>query len=255
MEMIAILRVLQRHRLLALAGLPLAALVGLALMYQVSLFPPGLASKDHASGVATQRLLIAAADAPSFGLGTDITGTLAGRAVLLGDLMSTDAVRADIARRAGLTPSELAIIGPSQGKPPLEISLAVAATEVANATTEPYLIAVSADGTIPIISMSVAAPNAAGAARVADAAAASLLQVMKDKTKGAPGLQIERLGLPQAKTIVDGPRKVMGVAAAFVFMVLWCSGIVLCTGLLRQWRRRHPATAAATAAGLPAAGA
>jgi hypothetical protein len=47
MEIVSILWVLRRHRLLVAAGVALTVLVGLVMAYQVSFLPPSLASKQR----------------------------------------------------------------------------------------------------------------------------------------------------------------------------------------------------------------
>jgi hypothetical protein len=57
LELISILRVLRRHRLLVGAGVALAVFVAMLASYQVSFFPPKLGSRVKTSGTATARVI------------------------------------------------------------------------------------------------------------------------------------------------------------------------------------------------------
>jgi hypothetical protein len=242
-EIIGILRLLERHRLAVLLGLPLAALIGLTMVYQVSLFPPGLASRQTTSVAAAQRVLIAAPDQPTFGLDAithGTLGTLPSRAILIADMLSADAVSDEIARAVGIDPKQLTVLGPAMGKPPLEIALAEAATEAAAAPTGPYLLMASADGHIPIISLTASAPDNATALRLTAAATTSIRRIIKARSGTTAPLSAEPLGVPFSKAIVDGPHKSMGLGAALVFFIFWCSAITLISGLAARRRTRLP---------------
>lgn len=246
MELISILRVLQRHRIAVAFGVPLAVLVGLTMIYQVSLFPPGLASRQTVSVAAAQRVLIAAPDQPTFGLDADTHRTLPSRAILLADMLSADGSTAQIARAAGIDPEQLTVLGPAMGAPPLEIAVAVAATEAASVPTGPYLLTATADGHLPVIALRASAPDRATALRLTRAATASLRTIIKDRSGEIEPLTAQPLGVPFSKAIVDGPRKAMGVGAAIIFLLIWCSAVTLIAGIAerrRRTRRLDPAWA------------
>ena len=240
MEIVAVLRVLRRHRLLVAAGALPALLVALSLQFQLSLMPPGLASKERQYGVATSRVLLSAPAAPAFDLDSEITDTLGVRARLLADLMATDDVRAKIAARAGVEADQLAVMGPAMGPPKVLVPLAVSATEASVSAREPYVVLVSVQEQVPIISLRGAAPDEAAAARVVDATAKSLEQLISDRSAGGSALRVEALGPAAGRTIVEGAKPVAAVIAAILVFALWAAAVVVVSGLARYWRASHP---------------
>ena len=105
---------------------------------------------------AQMRLLLDAPEQPpAADLDSGVAETLGLRAGLMADLLATDSIRAEIARGSGIAPAELAMLPPASAAPSLPVTLAVAATEAARATTEPYALAIAADHTIPIVSFPV----------------------------------------------------------------------------------------------------
>jgi hypothetical protein len=238
MEIVSILRALGRHRLLVAAGVFGAVFIGLVLAYQVSLFPPKLVSRQHPAGVATARVLLAARTESTFDLESKVTETLGARAFVLADLLATDVSRAQIARTAGLEPGQVAVMGPSMGPPKLEIPLAVDAAEAAATGSEPYMLNVTATGNDPIVSIRATGPNAAAAARVADAASSGLDELIASKSVGTPDFVVERLGPAVGKTVIVGPQHAVAVMVVLVLLSLWCAAIVVVAGLARRSRGR-----------------
>jgi hypothetical protein len=244
MEIVAILRALSRHRILVAAGAVLAVVIGLRLAFDVALSPPALHSKRFVSGTATGRVLITARKEPTADLKlSDVSGTLGVRSILLADLLSTDATRAAIARGAHVAPDQLAVITPAMGPPPIDIPLAQRAGEAAATPGVPVSVVVAAPGDIPIITLTVGAPDTATAARVVDSATRALQGLIASKSRHGPALALLRLGPPFRKSIVTGSSPVAGAIAAVVLFLVWCAGIVLVAGVARR-RREHRAAEA-----------
>jgi hypothetical protein len=251
MEIVSILRILRRHRIAVAFGVPLAVLLGLSMVFQLSLFPPHLGSRQTVSSASTQRVLISAPDLPNVALDSDSHHTLPTRTLLLANYLATDVADEQVARDAGIPSRELTVDVPAMSKPPLEIALAVQATDVATAPTGPYLLTAAADGKVPIITLTGSAPTAAVANKIAQAAIAGLRRTIDAKSGAGPALLVQPLGQPVAKPIFAGPKKVMGAGGAFMFFIFWCSGIVLVGAALRrretrrQQQRWQPAAGAA----------
>src|SRR3954452_2636151 len=103
MEIISILRVLRRRWLLVLLGVPLALFVGISAVYHASLKAPHLTSRQVTGGVAVGRTLLTMNTSPSFALSdTEAPMTLPQRADMLSNVLSDDALRTEVARRAGV---------------------------------------------------------------------------------------------------------------------------------------------------------
>ena len=237
MELVDILRVLARHRLALVLGLLLAAVAGVAVQYRVTISPPALGERVSTSSSAQARLLLDAPEEPPIvDLDSGVATTLALRAGLLADLLATDRVRAGIARRIGVAPSELAVLGPAGDPPTIRVPLAVAAADAARVTHEAYVLSVAADTSIPIVSFSAAAPDATTARRIVAAAASSYEALVTSSAAHRSRLSVERLGPIRTSTTIDRPHPAFGIAAGIALFALWSGGIVLLVGLMRAWR-------------------
>lgn len=239
MEIVSILRVMRRHRLLIAAGLPIALLIALSMLYKLSFLPPKLGSKDVVTATAATRVLVNQPDLSTFTLDSDSHQTLPTRAIFLADYLMTDVARVEIAHDAGVDPDGLTILGPDAGPSPLEISLATAATEAAGTPTGPYLLTASADGHIPIITLRGSAPDTETAIRLTTAANRTLRRTIAAKSGLTPGLTTDRLGTPTAKLVVTGPKKAMALVSALLFFTFWTSAIIIFFAL-RTRRRPEP---------------
>ena len=119
MELVAMLRVLWRHRLLVVVAALIAVLVGLAVAYRIG-FPAKLESRRYDVGLGTVTALV---DTPSSQIvdlggktGADI-GTLSARASLLANLMTSSPIKDEIASRAGVAPDKLIALSPAAALP------------------------------------------------------------------------------------------------------------------------------------------
>jgi hypothetical protein len=248
-ELIGILRVLRRHRILAALGIVPALLAGLTVLYHVALMPPKLESRATTVGTASARVLLGAHEQPTPHLEASMNESLGTRGLILADLMATDDTRARIARGAGLPSKDaVAVYGPSNGAPPVAVPLATKATEAAGLSSEPYRLTVSTDGRVPIITLRATAADAAAAAAVVESAAAALEDLLPRGTAERPGLLLDRLGPAVGTTRTDRPKAPVAILGALAVFLLWCGAIVLVAGLARHRRgqrvphavARHP---------------
>jgi hypothetical protein len=236
-EVIDMLRVLARRRAALALALLFSIVVGVMVQYQVSLSPPGLSERVTTAHAAQTRVLLdAPEEPPTIDLDSPVADTLGLRAGLLADKMATDQVRSEIARRAGIEESELAVLPPASAPPPLPIPLAVAAADAARLTSEPYALSIAADPTVPIVRFVAGAPDTESAGRIANAAAASYEALVADGVNREFRLSVERLGHARTITTVDRMPIVVGPAVAIVLFALGAASIVLLAGIGRAWR-------------------
>jgi hypothetical protein len=242
-ELVDIGRVLVRQRLGLAVALVLAVLAGLAANYHISLSPLGLSERVSTSSAAHTRVLLDAPEQPpTVDLDSGVADTLGLRAGLVADLMATDTTRAAIAKRSGIAPSDLAVLSPASGAPPLPIPLAVEAADAARLTSEPYVLSIAADPKIPIVSFSVAAPDVTAARRIARAATDSYKEIVASGANRTPKfrLSVVDLGVIRTTTTVDRPSKVIGLAAAIAIFLLTSAVLVLVAGMrARLSGQRH----------------
>lgn len=235
MPIATILFKLSRKRLLVAGAAFLGLLAGTVVAFRITL-PPKLESRQYQVGTATTRILI---DTPSSQvIALDPTGidTLAARANLVANLMVDGAVKTAIAQRAGVRPSQL--VGTAQS----------AASQLPNPAPKPrgYVLTtrVTTDtggNQLPIVEIGTQAPDASGAARLADAAVAGLqdylnLQAAHERVPGARRLQVTALGPAQAIEVVRGPRKLVAVGLGVFVFLLGCAAILVVPALRHDWR-------------------
>jgi hypothetical protein len=249
MGAVAILRELWRHRVVLLLAVPLAILVGLSVGYRI-MFPLKLESRRYDVGIAAATALV---DTPSSqvvalgGKGLTDAATLPARAVLLANLLATSPLREDIARRAGVPPRLLIATAP----PPSDGGGAAAAAQsdrlATGASVGPddpraSVLKLGTDITLPMIAVDARAPDAATAARVANAAVAALKSYLDSviSVEGVPTqrrLVVKQLGPAQSATAHRGPSPLLGVLATIAVLGVVCAGILLIGALARDWRR------------------
>jgi hypothetical protein len=246
MELLHILRALVRMRLLVCAGLLLAAAIGLMLAFEVSLAPPALVSRATLTGVAAAHVqidtgpsLIASGDSDEFPV-------LEKQAGLLADLMASRRVEADIARRAGVVPAALLVVGPSMLRPLMPSPLAVSAAQAAAIAPEPHVLRIDAIGSTPLLRLTATAPSAAAARRLADAGIAGITAAATGLgTPGAQRLVVRRLGPTRVAGMRSASKLPMAAAAATVLFAMWCGGLIVLSGVIRRRRRAAARTTAA----------
>jgi hypothetical protein len=238
MDTVTILRELWRRPLyLGIVGV-IALLAGILVMFQL----PSFQSRSYDVGAATGHVLI---DTPSSQVvdvapkGADTTGN---RADLLASLMVEGGLKADIARYAGLKPSQLTSVTDAFTDPTSGASPAASAPSGPKAfvlTTQ--VLTNSAGDELPIIEVDAQAPTDAMAARLVQAAVTSLRAYLNStaalqRVPDADRLQVNSLGPPQATTEVRGPSKVIALIVILVVFLLGCAGILGARALVRGWR-------------------
>jgi hypothetical protein len=234
MELFAALDILRGRKLSVVIAAIISALIGLAFAFHVSISPPGLKSRSGHAGAATARLIVNTPRSVVADLDPNGFGSLPTHAQLLGDVLASTVVRDDIAKRAGIPASSLAVLPPSVD--------GVIQTELETTVTPPVgaaTLAVSTSSTLPVISIKVHAATPDLAASLADAAVASLESYVKSVGTAQailPGHRpvITSLGVAQGSTTETGLPPVIGVIAAVVVFFVACYLIVLSAGYRRN---------------------
>jgi hypothetical protein len=245
MELVGMLRMLWRQRLLVAVAALIAVLGGLAVAYRIS-FPPKLESRQYKVGIGTLTALV---DTPSSQIvdlggktGADI-GTLAARAQLLASLMTSSPIKDEIASRAGVAPDRLIAVSPAAAAPG-----APASSGTSVKLSDPKAIILTAripnleSGDVPIIAVSTQAPDTAVAARLANESIAVLQAHLKtvagiDRVPDARRVVVRQLGQAQSETVSRGPARLMAVAAAIFIFGFGCAAILGAFALVSGWRK------------------
>jgi hypothetical protein len=253
MEVLGLLRVLWRRRLLVLVGAAAAVALGVAVG----------GTPSTSSGFAHARVLV---DTPRSQLvdtapiGAD---TLTWRASLMAHLIAGEPAKERLARRLGIRPDELAVVDPALSAPQIGSSLPKSASELAGMTAVPYVLTVYLQNTtLPVISVEAVAPDREAAARLA-AAAEEVLKADVPPPQPEPAVTdeeaesdafrsdlselqpfvVREVGSVRARTVVTGGLPMKAVAAAIVVFGLWTMAVAflpLVARLLRDHRRVQP---------------
>jgi hypothetical protein len=225
MELVAVLRLLWRRRIVVVAGFVASLAIGVTLGKSPT--PP--------SGIAQTRVVV---DTQSSQL---LTGNPMGadslpwRATLLGMLMPTDASRRRIAAEMHIPLSQLAVTDLELTLASVPASLPAAALKASSATTEPYVVDVHTDGVVPIISIDTTAPDRAGAARLAQAAVHAVeFGAPAQTTAELQGLRVEQVSPVEAKQLPGGPGRMKMAMLAVVVFCMWLAFVVFGPGARRH---------------------
>jgi hypothetical protein len=249
MELLPFLRLIWRRRLALGAGI----VVALALAVVIGSPPAG------SSAVAWTRVDL---DTPTSQLVKSAPGgadTLPWRASLLMHLMGTDDVQRELARRLSVRPDQVTVVDTDLALPEVPASMPIEAADAAAVTAAPFVLTLQMPNQfLPIIAVQAAAPDTAGAKRLAAAAVAVLEAQSSDpdtqfssiiKTGGVKqtyqGFQVSQVAPIRAKPVAATvmPAKQLGVPL-FLFC-LWAAAVLLLPGRRRR-RRRRPRAAPAT---------
>jgi hypothetical protein len=227
MEIVSLLRTLWRRRYLAAIGLAVAlALAGLTMSRPAA-----------SSGVATTRVSL---DTPESQLVTDAPKgleSLPWRATMFASLLGTDAARARIVQEMGIGQDQLNVVDQELTFPQVPASLPKTAALAGNAGAEPYVLTTHTDDVLPLIEITAAAPDRGSAARLADAAVHSLeTDVSPLDTASLQGLDVERVGPIEAKTVEGASGKKTAFIMALALIVFWWGALVLIPTIRAAWR-------------------
>jgi hypothetical protein len=231
-EVVFVLRLLWRRRLLVVLGLVVA--VGLALKSG--------AGPATSGGTAEVRVVV---DSPQSQLVTgDPRGadSLYWRATMLALLLGRDDHRRKLASATGVARDQVAVTDVVLTAPPVPASLPMSAATSANLASEPYTLTVSVDNELPIISLDASAPDRAGAVRLVQAAVRALQSGASPAyTPRLEGLSVQPVGAVVGRTIGGGPGHRKLAISVVALLLLWCTALV--TGPLVRGMRRTRAQA------------
>jgi hypothetical protein len=243
MNIVTILRDLWRMRRAVACLILVALLAGFLLAYRISVPPE---TRKYDVGVASVRVLVDTPDSQVIAVSPKGSDTLSIRANLLASLVVDGVVKADIARRAGVAPNKI-------------VGLSAASTtqpQPAKPSARGYALTTNVlsdtDGTqLPIIEIDAQAPDAAAAARLADAAVAGLRayldsQAAVERIPDASRLRVDGLGPAQANEVVRGPSTALAVAVVIFIVVAGCAVLLAVPAIVREWRAASATEAAGT---------
>ena len=245
MELAGILRELYRLRRLVAVGAAIALVATLSTAYSVSFLPPSLHSKSLDIGAASTRVLIDTPRSKVVDLGastTDFT-TLATRANLLANLMSSAPVKTAVAREVGV-PAELVVAdAPIVANVPragLEPDSEQRASDLV-AESRLFRLKVIPNPQLPIIAIYAQAPTAKAATELANGSVRALKRYLttvaaQQSIKDADQLVVTQLGVATGATVNENVNLTLAAMVFIVVLTLCCVLILVAAAVVRGWR-------------------
>jgi hypothetical protein len=247
MELLPFLRLIARRRRALGAGLIVAVALAVAI---------GM----PAAGSSALAWTTVDLDTPKSQLVKSAPGgadTLPWRASLIVHLMTTDDTQRRLAQRLGVRPDQVAVVDSAFALPEAPASMPIRAATAAAVTVAPYVVTVQMGNLyLPLISVQAAAPDGAGARRLA-AAAVEVLEsqsslsetpyTSKVLTGNGAALTpqpfvVQRIAPIRAKRVTASAMPVKPIGVFVVVFGLWAAAVLVLPGRLR---RRRPRVAAA----------
>jgi hypothetical protein len=241
LELVKILRELARRKALVAAVLAVALLAGFLLAFEPGLPPQ---SRQYEVAIASSDILVDTRTSQVVAVGRrgpDLP-TLAGRANLMGNLLTSGTLKEGIAKRAGVSAERLVVVPPADPStpelPPVPVkprgSLGIPPAEAT-------ILTLSTDEALPILHVEAQAPRLATARALSQATLAELRRYLGAvaATQGIPAdnqLVVREFGAPVAGFALRGlPRRYALVATVFLAL-LGCGAILGWAWLVRNWR-------------------
>ena len=242
MQLGMLLRELSRQRRYVVLSVLLAAIVAFASIYKVSLAPPNIRPRALAIGAASTSVVIdgATSEIANVQANSNELTVLTTHTDLLGDVMTSVVVRADIARQLGIQPEQLEVDAPITADVPrdqIEPGSGETATTLL-ASGDHYILQVQADPAIPVLYIFAQAPSAAAAVHLANVSVESLRSyvdslAVSDHTPPAQQIRLDQLG-PARGGIVNGGVAVEVAVLAFFTVLFLSLGAALSVSRVRR---------------------
>lgn len=235
-----------RLRLSVVACLLLALLAAVNMAYHIrGIVPPALEPRSVEMASATSEVLV---DTPLSGVldlrqGSSELEMMTNRAVLIGNVMTSQPVLAYIGRRAGIPPRAIRAQPPLTPDYPRPLSGLGEDPHTSDLlkSTDQYRLNIQANPMVPILQIYAQAPNEAAAATLANAAIDGLRDYLEDTAKvaGTPDakrVRLQQLGRAEGDVINGGIRIQLALLTFLVVFGLSAATAILLARVRRGWR-------------------
>jgi hypothetical protein len=228
-----------------------ALCVGFALLAAVwsvediSLAPPGLTSRSLQMATASAQVVVDTPLSTLIDARQDTHGldALTNRALLLGNVMASPQVRADIAKRAHIPFDKLQVLPPITAKQPRVLAEAGNERHTSDILklNGQYRLYIKANPTVPFLQIYAQSPDAKSAAAVANAAVGGMQSYISElasstRTPVAQQIRLRQLGTAEGTVINEGIRwRVIFLAFALAFAVS-CATVIWLRRVREGWR-------------------
>ena len=238
------LRELSRLPLGVAVSALLAAFAAVWSVADISFSPPRLEPRALDMATAQAQVVVDTPYAAAVDLrqGVDDIEPLKQRAVLIGTLMASAAVRADIADRAGVPAERLQIVAPRTPEQPRPVAQSGEKKGPADLfkSTDQYRLDVQANPTVPLLTIQAQAPTADASEDLANAAVSGLDDYLgqlaaSENTPDELQVKLRQLGTAKGNVINKGVQvQVILVVFSLVF-ALSCAATILLARVRRGW--------------------
>jgi hypothetical protein len=240
MEFALVLRELARHRLALAAGVFVALVAAIFSVYHLDGLKLKPRALQHSSASTTVFV-----DSPSSVLGnlTPSFDPLQARATVYANLMASPAILSEIGQRVGISGEQLYAAGPVDSLVPriVEEPTAVQRNVEITGETAPYRLNFNNDPNLPTIGIFAQAPTTQQAITLANAAALTLAQYVKnlqatDNVPPQSRVVIRQLGRASGGVADSGISKALALMVFVGVFLLWCILILMTVRFRANWR-------------------
>lgn len=222
-----------------------AFLVAVASVAQITALPLRVTSRSLEMATASTQVVVDTPRSTLVDIRQDTTDldALTNRALLLGNVMASPRVRADIARRAHVPFEELQIVPPLTPKQPrvlAEAGNAKHASDILKFNGE-YRLYIKANPTVPFLQIYAQTPTAESAGALANAAVGGMQTYLADlaqstKTPGAQQIRLTQLGRAQGDVINGGIEWRIAFLVFILAFVVSCGTVIWFRRVFAGWR-------------------
>jgi hypothetical protein len=239
------MRTLWQQRAGVVASALLALLAALSSVGDVRLVPPGFTPRSLAMASASTHVLIDTPRSALFDRRQDISSLqgLSDRALLLGNIIAREPVRAFIAKRAGVPLDSLQItppLTPRQPRAPADADTQKHASDVVRSNDE-YRLSIESNPTVPLLDIYAQTDDAGGAALLANAAVDGLRNYLDElarasRTPADAQIKLVQLGRARGETINRGVGVQVAVLTFLLVFALASATVVFLARIRQGWR-------------------
>ncbi len=222
--------------------LGVSLLTGFLLAYRPQIPPQ---SRQYQVSQASSAILVNTRDSQVAAVGGRGPGlpTLAGRANLLGNLMTGGPLKEAIAKNAGVPSDLLIVVPPANASTPGVAPVPVkppASQGIPEA--EATILSISTDETLPILHIVAQAPNAETARKLSGGTIVALRQYLasisaSQHIPSARQLVVQQVGAPLAQTATRGLPRAIALAVTIILALLGCAAILGGSWFIRSWKQ------------------
>jgi hypothetical protein len=239
------MRTLWQQRAGVLASALLALLAALSSVGAVRLLPPGFTPRSLEMASASTHVLIDTPRSALLDRRQDISSLqgLSDRALLLGNIIAREPVRAFIAKRAHVPLEALQVtppLTPKQPRAPVDADTQKHTSDVLKSNHE-YRLSVEANPTVPLLDIYAQTQDGATAASLANAAVDGLRNYLDElaQVNGIPvheQIRVVQLGRARGSAINGGVGIQVALLTFLLVFAISCATVVFLARVRRGWQ-------------------